>query len=291
MELYYFYNIARVTASFFAKTERDLINTFYWGLGIGIALWLGFFVLQGFGLYAMAKKRGYEKKGLAFIPFVNVWYMGKLAGECNFFGQKVKKAGMYAMIAQIVTAVLSLTVLAAEMYLWIRHGAPEVTEMGSAYWPGLKDFSQTVAQFYELSGYLLSIFQLIYEILLVVLLIGLYRRYTPKNYMALGILTLFVPASRYIVIFVLRNRQSIDYEAYMRARREAYMRQQQQYYNRYGNPYNNPYSNPYNSPYGSQHGNGSSRPAPEEPFAEFSSTNNSENSSKENNGDSDGFFD
>jgi len=123
---------------------------------------------------------------------------------------------------------------------------------------------------------------LIYEILLVVLLIGLYRRYTPKNYMTLGILTLFVPASRYIVIFVLRNRQSIDYEAYMRARREAYMRQQQQYYNRYDNPYNNPYNNPY----GSQYGNGNSRSAPEEPFAEFSSTNNSEN-----NGDSDGFFD
>ncbi|MBE7077923.1 MAG: hypothetical protein E7377_04380 [Clostridiales bacterium] len=282
MELYYFYNIARLTASFFAKTERDLINTFYWGLGFGIALWLVFFILQGFGLYTMAKKRGYEKKVLAFVPFVNIWYMGKLAGNCNFFGQKVKRAGMYAMIAQIITAVLSLMVLAAEMYLWVRHGVPEITEMGSAYWTGLKGFSLTVAQFYDLSGYLLSIFQLIYEILLVVLLIGLYRRYTPKNYMTLGILTLFVPASRYIVIFVLRNRQSIDYEAYMRARREAYMRQQQQYYNRYDNPYNNPYNNPY----GSQYGNGNSRSAPEEPFAEFSSTNNSEN-----NGDSDGFFD
>jgi hypothetical protein len=210
---------------------------------------------------------------------------------------------MYTMIAQIITAVLSLTVLAAEMYLWIRHGIPETTQMGLVYWTGLTGFSSVVAQFYDISGYLLSIFQLIYEILLVVLLLGVYKRYTPKNYMVLGVLTLFIPAARYVVIFVLRNRPSIDYDAYMRARREAYMRQQQQYHNRYGNPYNNPYNNPYgqnNSPYGNPYNSQNqnrTNGASGDPFEEFSSSKNQSDtqnggnrSNTSNGGTGDGFF-
>ena len=57
----------------------------------------------------------------------------------------------------------------------------------------------------------------------------------------------------------------------MQARREAYMRQQQQYYNTYGNPYG---YNSYNRPYGQGGYNGYGynqppRPEPEDPFSEF----------------------
>ena len=302
MELYYFYNIMRMKVGIFAETDAALVNSLYWGLGLGFVLWLGFFALQGIGLYVMAKNRGLKNKALAFIPFVNIWYMGQLAGECNFFTQKVKRAGMYAMIAQIITTILSLMVLSAEMYLWTKHGVPQVTELGTAYWTGLSGFSLTAARFYDISAYIVSIFQLIYEILLVVLLMGLYKRYSPKNYTTLGILALFIPAARYIVIFVLRNRQAIDFEAYMRARREAYMRQQQQYQNMYGNPYGRPYGNPYNNPYrsnpyggayGNPYGASSNHSAPpEEPFAEFSSSSNTTNNNNDSeDGASDGFFD
>ena len=73
-----------------------------------------------------------------------------------------------------------------------------------------------------------SIFDNDYFKIVLVLLLGLYKKYNPKNYTALGFLELFVPLSRYIVIFALRNRKAIDYQAYMRARHEAYMRQRQQ---------------------------------------------------------------
>ena len=118
-----------------------------------------------------------------------------------------------------------------------------------------------------------------------------------KNYMVLGILTLFFPIARFIIIFVLRNREAIDYEAYMRARQEAYARQQQEYYNRYGNPYNNPYGNPYNTPngnYGAPYGRppyNPPTPKPEEPFSEFGKTSSEENTPSNGGGDSDGFFD
>jgi hypothetical protein len=104
----------------------------------------------------------------------------------------------------------------------------------------------------------------VYEIAIFVLFLALYKQYNPKNYFGLGMLTLFVPLSRFVIVFVLKNRKAIDYDAYMRARREAYMRARQQYGN-FG-PYGyGGYGNPYNP---NAQGNGAAQ-APEEPFAEF----------------------
>ena len=148
----------------------------------------------------------------------------------------------------------------------------------------------------------MSLIQLIYEIFMVVLVMGLYKKYTPKNYMALSMLTLFIPLSRFIIMFVLRKREPIDYDAYMRARQAEYIRRQQQYYNQYGNPYGGPrgpYGNPYGNPYGQNpyvqnpYANNHSAPPKDEPFEEFASDKKGKGGGEpfeEMNGDSDGFF-
>lgn len=291
MELYYFYQIASIIVMLAAKSETLLPLP---GLLVGLLIWAIVFILQGVGLYKMAKNRGMKNKALAFVPFANIWFIGKLAGECHFFGQKMKRAGTYTMIMQIVASLLCFATIASEVYLWTVHGTPQMeTSLGMPYWGELSGFSGTVYKFYDLSGYLLSIAQLVYEIFLVILVMGLYKKYEPKNYMFLSMLTLFVPASRFIIVFAIRNRNAVDYEAYMRARREAYMRRQQQYYNQYNNPYNNPYNQGgYNNPYGQNpygQNNGQSAPRPEEPFSEFSSASASKETSDKD-GNSDEFF-
>ena len=292
MEIYNFYQAATIIASLFTNEN---VTTFMVAALISSLLWLGVFALQGVGIYTMAKRRGLKKKGLAFVPFVNILYIGKLAGECHFFGQRMKRAGMYAMIAQFVATMLCILTIAAEEYLWITQGAPKISDFGY-YWTGLTGFALTVFKFYEISGYLLPIFQLFVEIFLVVLMMSLCKKYAPKNYMLLSMLTLFIPVSRFFIIFALRNRAPIDYEAYMRARHEAYMRRQQQYYNQqnpYGNPYGRPYNNPYNNPYGQNPNGQNGAPKAEEPFAEFSSDKkggNTDEPFEEMRGDSDDFF-
>ena len=249
MEIYNFYQAAMITAGFLTD---NYVNAFIVSDAIAIGLWLAFFILQGFGIYAMAKRVGLKKKSLAFVPFVNIWYIGKLAGECNFFGQRMKRAGVYAMIAQILATALCILSISSEQYLFAIHKMRgldfALTDMGYSWDRSLVGFDLYVLKFYEISGYLLPIFQLFFEIFIVVLMMALCKKYAPKNYMMLGILVLFVPVSRFIIIFVLRNRQPIDYDAYMRARHEAYMRAQQQYYNQQ-NPYGNPYGGSY-TPYG-----------------------------------------
>jgi hypothetical protein len=228
MELYSTYQIATLISGLFADNWSQL---FVYSIGIGLFVWLALFILQGIGLYTMAKKREMKKAWLAFVPFANILYIGKLAGECYSFGHKVKRIGLFAMFAQIVTVLLTIATVAAEIYLYVNHGQPIVSEdmLGKPYWPSLTGFSQKVESFYVYSDFFLSIFQLIFGVLMLMMMTSLCKKYATKNHMPLSMLSFFVPLSRFIIIFCIRKNKAIDYEAYMRKQREEFMRRQQQY--------------------------------------------------------------
>ena len=287
MEIYDFYSTAALFGEMFGgnRSKTDVLIACAIG---AVVFWLIMFVLQGIGLYTMAKRRGMKKKALAFIPFANIYYIGKLSGECVVFGQRMKRAGLYAMIAQTVASILSLAIIAGQLYLYTNCGEPMIDEtFGTPYWVITGGgFASVVAKFMEVSAYFIRIIQLVTSVLMLILLSGLYKKYSPRNYFMLGVLTIMLPA-RFLIVFFLRNREPIDFEAYMRARREAYMRQQQQYhqqyYGSYGNRYGNPYGNPYQPPQ-----------KPEDPFEEFGGKTDEEpfeELNSQQNKDSDGFFD
>ena len=184
------------------------------------------------------------------------------------------------MIAQIVVFIICGLVMFAEGYLSTQYSEcstfDEKTRMFIFPTPKEVDvFLYKFSYFLYYDGpYFISVISLVYQLLLFVMVMGLYRTYSVKNYMMLSFLELFMPMSRYIVILVLRNNQAIDFDEYMRKKREEFMRARTQY-----NPYGsyNP-QNPYN-PYGNQNQNGETasnqpsdkKPESEEPFGEFSS--------------------
>ncbi|MBQ9714582.1 MAG: hypothetical protein IJV83_04590 [Clostridia bacterium] len=288
MEIYVIYELIVNLVLGIGKVEPSDTNygqTLLISLVVACGLVLSLFILQGFGLYRMAKRRNMDKKFLAFIPFANILLMGRLAGECSFFGQKMKRAGLYTMVAQIIITTIALFYVVAELHL-IHSGciefeksAGEILSAGEMFsytpiWVGGTSFEYFLCQYYDIADMLIMIFQLVFEVLMLVLIMGLCRRYNPRSYMWMSLLTLFIPMSRFVLVFVLRNRAPIDYEAYVRARREAYMRQQQQYQNMYGGSPYNPYRPTGNAPYGQPYGQ--SQPPKEEPFGEFSSKKNDE---------------
>ncbi len=282
------YNLFIMLSAFFVTPQENYARAFTWGGVIVGIIWLALFLLQAFGLSTMAKKRGIKKRWLAFVPFANTYFLGKLTGDCDVFGRKLKHAWLYTLIGQVLTVLLVTGSLGSQVFLYVNEGAPIQTELGATYWQAFThSASVRIYKFYTIASYILPIIELAYEVFLFILLLGLFKQYAPKNYLILGFLTMFVPLSRYIVIFVLRNRKAIDYEAYMRARREAFMRAQQaRYGNPYGNPYQNPYRDPYNAPY-----NGDRKP-PEEPFSEFGTkTETEQERQKMDDTSDDGFFD
>ncbi len=285
-------NISFMVHAFF---KWNMQNTVLVGALVSLGILLILFVLQGFGLCAMAKRLNMRKKWLAFMPFANIYYMGKIVGECQFFGQKMKNIGLYTMIAQIITTVLTAAYIFANVYLVWNFTPTLDKEMNRVYWTGLTGFAGVVNGYYEVSYYFLPLVSLITQILSLILMTGLLRKYLPKNQTFLTLLVFFLPLARFILVFVARNREPFDYEGYMRRRREEYMRQRQQYYNNYGNPYGG-YNNPNGgyqggSPYGMGGYQGAQQPqAPqEEPFGEFSSTDKPQENSEGSTGD--GFFD
>lgn len=287
MDIYNFYEAGKITLAMFSDDYNVILIG---AIVLALLLFCVLFILQGIGLYTMAKRRNLEKKWLAFIPFANVHYMSKLAGECGFFGHKMKNAGLYAMIAQIVSVLFVGAYIFVECYFYMKHGGPVgENQMGTPYWSDLTGGELALWNFYDASVSIYSIIRLVSELLLLVLLMAIYKKYAPRNYTALTLLTLFIPVARYITILVIRKREPFDYDAYIRARREEYIRRQQQ---QYGNPYNSPYGNPYGNPYGGsyagQNGSQPQPPKPEDPFEEFAS-NGTKSDDKESS-DSDGFF-
>ena len=317
MELYEFFNFISTFLQTFFNTFVAVNPNFTGGfssygawlftsLGIAAGLWLALFLLQSFGLYFMAKKQNMPKRYLAFIPFANTWYMSKLAGKCTFFGRRMKNAGIYALIAQILSAIVCALAIAAELYLYIgcvehitevkEEIIKDVTVVTGVYWSNLTGFARVAYTFYAYSSYIISIFEFAYTMFMIVVVMALFKKYAPKNYFILSLLSFFVPLSRYIIIFVLKKKQPVDYDDWMRRRRADFIYRQQQ-----ANPYNNPYGNPQNgqSAQGAPQSGQSEQSAPSDPFEEFSSnsanaggqdTNSGANPQAGDSGGSDEFF-
>ena len=53
------------------------------GCAIGtFVVWLGLFILQGVGLFTMAKKVSKKRNWVVFFPFANLFYIGIMVGTC-----------------------------------------------------------------------------------------------------------------------------------------------------------------------------------------------------------------
>lgn len=249
-------------------------------ISAGVGAWLVLEILLGFGLFAMAKKRNVEKRYLAFIPFVNMLYAGRLAGDTRLFGQRMKHVGVFVMLAQIVAVLAGAFTMFSEVTLHYNYVLQPITDASSqrvisysfktvdGYTPTSRSAAFLIA-YDDISSLILSIAELVYSIFLFLVSSALFRRYAPRSFTWLSLVALFIPASFPIIVFALRNKQPIDYAAYLKKQREAY-------YRRYGAPggyggfgsyggYNN---TPYGGGYGGYGGGNYGSAGSDDPFRE-----------------------
>ncbi len=242
-------------------------------LCIAVAVWTIFFILQGIGIYRQAKAQGLSKKGRAYLPFVNLLLIEKLSGECRVFGQRMRHAGLWTMIVEIVCFLTSAVLVFCEVYLYAAVGAPQNVGTGVLIWMDLQGVARSIYTTYQIFSYVLPIAQLVCEVLLFILFLGYFRRLKPRNAGLFAVIVLFLPLARYLLVFIFRNAPVINYEEYVRMQREEFERR----YGAYGNPYGNP-----SQPNSMQNERDSSRTehAPvEEPFSEFDTNSNMEEDS------------
>ena len=253
-------------------------------------------VMGGIGLMKMAKKEGVKHGWLGFIPFANTYLAGKIAGEANFFGQKMKRAGLYALLLEIVYSGLEIFLIVLNFLL----AKPEyytLTESaytaGQYYWT--LDSSKVTAagnewqylanQYCNIISYLVWFMVLIF---FCVLFIALFRKYYARSPMLMTFLCTLLPF-RGFTLFAVRNNSPVDYSDYIRRRAEEYARRNNPYgpYGGYGQGGYGSNNTPPQGGYG-QGGYGQSAPPQEDPFSEFGGSGSGSSSS---NGPDDPFSD
>ena len=115
MEFFSWLGFAQTITQFIPSITEDMtvvdiaaqmLLEFFICIGAAAGIFLITLILGGVALNTMAKRQGKKGSALAYLPFANTYVAGKLAGEATFFGQKMKRAGLYAMLSEIVYAVL-----------------------------------------------------------------------------------------------------------------------------------------------------------------------------------------
>lgn len=292
MEFFEFFSVAQVIVGYFTPVTEDFayavqlsLRILWLGLAIGLAIYAAFLVLGGLGLYQLAGRAGLKHRWMGFVPFLNTYYAGKVAGEANFFGQKMKRAGLYAAVIEGVYCLIELFAC-AQSFLTLyfpEEGSvidPFTGESSRAIVPNLSEMPGAFRWMFVIPDWLCGLLEVLASFLtlvfLCVLFIAFFRKYFARSPIVMTLLCTILPF-RGVTIFAVRKNAAVDYNAYMRRRMEEAMRRQQPY-GPQGGPYNQgPYNGqggqggPYNQgPYNGQGGYGQG-PAQNqgEPFSDF----------------------
>ena len=223
----------------------NVILTYYLFAALGtLGVYLILVVFGGIGLNKLAKKQGLKHRWMAFLPFLNTYYAGKLAGETQFFGQKMKRVGLYAMISEILYVALQLFVFAAVIISYFpEYRTLEVSDgvMTGAANEAMPSWIEPAVTYGNIVAYLLWFFVIVF---FCVLFVAFFRKYYARGPILLAFLSAVLPF-RGFTIFAVRNNAPVDYNDYIRRRTQAYMRN-----NGYNQPPYGPYG-PGNGGYGS----------------------------------------
>lgn len=214
------------------------------------------FAFQAVALYTIALRAGYRNKWMAFIPFLNTYYIGVCAQKNRFYNLDTKKVAIAAAVFEGVLFSLFVVYYVGCFTIMGSDIAPVVTEDSL----GIKiiEYSLDVVpnnlkwaawMYNYMYDYILSILDLVFMLLRVVILSCFFQTYACRRYVLFTITSILFPIQG-ILFFVVRNNDGVNYRQFVSAQQARnyamYQQQQQQYYNQ--NPYSHQnYQNPYNN--------------------------------------------
>ena len=220
-----------------------------------------FYVLRGVGIYVLSKKAGVKVAWMGFVPCVWIYPLLKTLKSEKFFGTTFGKlAGLLTVVfalSEATTYFYSLVETVPILGYYLQGGSVSLvlgeTEstimVGNDFLNPLDTaFMKILTEVIDWVSLPLDIVALITEVFM---LVALFKRYWPNNYILGTILS--VLGFFGIMVFIIRKKQPRDFNEYIRSR--------------YSNVYN-PYGN---NPYGSPQEPTNNSNTTEDPFKDFSS--------------------
>jgi hypothetical protein len=238
---------------------------------IAVGAYLVIYAFRAVGLFTLARRAGIGHAWFGFVPLLNSYLVGELAGTSSFASMKIKRIGLWYCLSEGVACIAYVLSDIAVLSLY-GSGATYNAEVGS--WVSVAEDLAWAQTMDGVMSYILLVLQLVYIFFFVLAVMGFFRKYAARNAGIFSVASIFVPIVYSILVFVVRNNAPIDYEQYVRDRRDAYYRQSAAYRN----------AQQYSDPYSEQRQR--RNPAQEDDvFREFSSSDSSSNSSSDNEND------
>ena len=250
-------------------------------VGVAGGIYLICLIFGGIGMTAMAKKVGMKHSWLAFLPFANTWYAGRLAGETQLFGKKMKRVGLYAMLAEVVYVAINVFSLVVRFGLYQPgYFVEQYNDSGTLINIDIDPERIPMALRWLVTANIVldvvkSISYIAMLFFLCVLFYAFFRKYYARGPFLMTFMCALLPL-RGFVIFAVRNNTPVDYNAYMRRKMEEYRRQQGGGYGPYNGGGYDAYGNPASG------GGGD-----DDPFSDFKGPPSSDGGSSSPDGGSD----
>ena len=261
-----------VTANSFSTADNGLF-TLIIAIVSALAVPIALYVLRSIGIFVLAKKGGLKHAWLAWIPCAWFYVVCKLIKETKIFGSTF---GKMALIFTIVFALGQVLLFVNDFLAYFpivgnilihKSNVYVVLEETSLLPQNVREYQFVTGIYVEhdfvypykdlfavektmtIISYLSIIFDLASLIITISLYINLFRKYWPAHFVLAAVLS--VMGLFGVFVFVIRNKQPINYMEYVRSR----------YANYYGPQ----------GPYGGQgyYGGQSAPSRPDEPFEDF----------------------
>lgn len=220
-----------MTAETAAEAAQNMMLYYIICLSVAGGLYLIGLFMGGFALMKMSKRLDMKNTWLGYLPFGNTYLTGKLAGETNFLGKKMKRAGLYAMIAEICYVLFEVAYLVVSM-MFVNEDFFELVTVDEStqYWQlNIGLVSQIAPELNWLVKFSLAMEILAYVarfaalFLFSLLFFAFFRKYYVRGPLLMTVLCVVLPV-RGFVLFAVRNNKPIDYANFMRRRMEEMYR-------------------------------------------------------------------
>jgi len=216
MELFEWLNVGTILYSTICSWNGIEItrNPLWICFAAALGVYLVCLILGGIAMNKMAKREGVTGRWMAFVPFLNTYFAGKLAGDLYFFGKKFNGGKIvtavleFFYIASVFFNFLMIVILIPYREIVMQNGVESVRYNPPA------DLNWTVAAA-NASSIITNVFYFLMLFMFAVVYSALLRKYAPRSYIWLMLLSVLLPF-RGVVLFALRNKEGMDYGEYIR---------------------------------------------------------------------------
>lgn len=176
-----------------------------------LIIWLVLYVFESIAFYTLAKRRGIQYPGLAWVPVANMWIIGSLADDYMQVTELRNTKSRYLLLSlEVVSAVISI--LATLMSLGF------VLEMIG----GIFNEQSYVAEGYILGSLsllgmscILWVLVIVRSVFLYIVLYRIFKSCQPGNAVLYLLLAIFVSVSLPFILFAIRNKDEGMIPAYV----------------------------------------------------------------------------